>query len=164
MLMAIKSNCTFIRVTVYKNASGRNGLKMHYRTAASCLTRQHYSHVQYNVKRFNLDALLMQFDGPARGGVGVFCMLCVSFVVKEAQAQRRCCGMAANASWMWQWRFKEHTQRALWSKECFICEFCCSVECQRRVMTEIWCEERDGSVSDDPFCTKQGRISRESER
>lgn len=30
------------------------------------LTRQHYSHVRCNIKRFNLDAPLMRFDGPAR--------------------------------------------------------------------------------------------------
>lgn len=39
----------------------------------------------------------------------------------------------------WQRRFKERTQRTRWSKEHFICEFCCCVKCQRRVMTEIWC-------------------------
>lgn len=39
----------------------------------------------------------------------------------------------------WQRRFKERTQRTRWSKERFICERCCCVECQRHVMTEIWC-------------------------
>ncbi len=49
----------------------------------------------------------------------------------------------------WQRRFTERTQRTCWSKERFICEFCCCVECQRHVMTEIWCWETDSKVSDD---------------
>lgn len=80
-------------------------------------------------------------------------------------AQWRRCGIAAEAP------LNPHsgggglksacTQRARWSKERFICEFCRCVEGRRRVMTEIWCRETDSRVSDDPHRKiKSGSMNR----
>lgn len=131
-----------------KNASGRNRLEMHYKyqTAALqkknrcwwCRTRRCSAHVQHYLRWFEHSSALKGCNLIARLHVFVHPRWILS-------GGRQHNGSLVASPLMppewpqWQRRFKEHAQRTRWSKERFICEFCCCVECQRCVMTEIWC-------------------------
>lgn len=127
-----------------KNASARNRLETHYKyqTAALqnwCWTRRYSAHVQHYLRWFKHSEALKECSLIAWLHVFVHS----HWVLSGERLQHNGCVVALllmpPECPQWQQRFKERTQRTRWSKERFICEFCCCVECQRHVMTEIWC-------------------------